>query len=75
MVSMILRTLKPKYREQALRWMQATALLSLCTAILLQKLIHDNIAVSLISGILLGYSIVGNLVSLYYLRNRKETPK
>ncbi len=72
---MILITLKPKLREKAVLWMQATALLALCSGILLLKIFKDQIAVALISGVLLGYSIVGNLFSLYYRSHRPEKPE
>jgi len=63
---MIIRVLKPKDREKAVHWLQASALLAFCLGILLPKIFQDQIAVSLISGILLGYSIPGNLISIYY---------
>lgn len=69
---MIIRALKPKDQEKAMSWLQASALLAFCIGILLPKIFIDRMAVSLISGMLLGYSIVGNLFSLYYHTRRRE---
>ncbi len=72
---MILRTLKPKYQEKAVQWLQAAALFALCIGILLPKIFAENFALSLLSGVMLGFSIAGNLFCLYYLRSKKSTPK
>lgn len=70
---MILRSLKFEQRAKAFQWLQAAALLALCFGILLPKIFVDNVAVSLLSGAMLGFSITGNLFCLYYRRNRKDT--
>ena len=69
---MIIWAINPKYQERAIQWMQASALLALCCGILLPKIFPDQIAVALISGILLGYSVVGNLFSLYHRTHRDK---
>jgi hypothetical protein len=69
---MILRALQPKYREKAMQWLQAAAMLAFCVAILLNRFVEDSPFVSLLSGILLGFSIVGNLISLYYRSHKPD---
>jgi len=68
---MIIRTLKPEQQEKAVQWLQEAALFALCFGILLPKIFTDNIAVSLLSGVMLGFSIVGNLFCLIFRRNKK----
>lgn len=68
---MIFRALKPKYKEKAVKWLHAAALLAFCLGVLMPKILKEQIAVALISGILLGFSIVGNLFCLYYHRSHR----
>jgi hypothetical protein len=63
---MIFRFLKPKNREKAMQWIQASALLAFCLGILLPRIFQDQSVISFVSGMFLGYSIPGNLLSIYY---------
>jgi hypothetical protein len=63
--------LSPEKRKQYFTWLGAAAQLALVLGILLQQL--DNPGLDFFTGMLIGFSIVGNLATLYvFSRSQKE---
>jgi hypothetical protein len=71
-VSMLLKSnLSPEKRQQYFTWLGAAAQVALVLGILLQR--FDSPGLDFFIGMLIGFSIVGNLASLYIIsRSQKE---
>ncbi len=74
---MILRKLNPQARKNAVRWIWASAMLSFSISILLGQLAAPYIQsnwLEFLQGMLMGYSMVGNLFGLIVYRSEGCIP-
>jgi len=70
---MLIKSTKPEDRARFTRWMGICAQIALVLGILLNRLDSPYPAVNFIAGMLLGFSMVGNLAFLVTFSRRRSS--